>query len=81
MSQTHIEVKKNANENNVSLLRRFSRRMIESGTVQKVKKGRYNERATSKLSLKTIALRKIGRRAEVEKLKKLGKFIERGRGK
>ncbi|MFA5933657.1 MAG: hypothetical protein WC795_00325 [Candidatus Paceibacterota bacterium] len=74
MSTTIIEVKKNANENNASLLRRFSRKMIESGTVRHVKANRYNQRPKSKLSLKTVALKKMARRKEVEKLKKLGKM-------
>ncbi len=77
MSNTVIEVKKNANENNTSLLRRFTRRIQESSIIQKVKSQRYNERPPSKLSAKNSALKRMTKRKEIEKLRKLGKMIER----
>lgn len=77
MSKVIVEVKKGQNESNATLLRRFSRRMMDTGTVQKVKSKRYNQRATSKRSQKEVTLRRIVRRAEIEKLKKLGKIKER----
>lgn len=77
MAKTVIEVKKNSNENNASLLRRFSRKVMDAGIIHTVKGKRYSERETSKLSLKVVALRRISRRKEVEKLKKLGKMKER----
>ena len=52
MANTVIEVQKNPNENNASILRRFSRRVQESSIIQKVKKNRYNERKESKLKVK-----------------------------
>ncbi|MEI7810127.1 MAG: hypothetical protein WCI41_01040 [bacterium] len=73
MVKTVIEVKKNPNENNASVLRRFSRRIQESGIIQKVKGSRYNERKESKLKVKKSALKRMGRRKEIEKLRKLGK--------
>jgi ribosomal protein S21 len=42
MAKTVIEVRKNPNENNSSVLRRFSRRIQESGIIRKVKSSRYN---------------------------------------
>ena len=77
MSKTVIEIKKNSNENNASLLRRISRKVMDSGIIMTVKKNRYNERETSKLSLKVTKLRRLTRHKEVEKLKKLGKMKER----
>ena len=74
MTTINVEVKKNPNENATSLIRRFSRKIQESGIIMKVKGNRYNERDTSKLSLKVIALRRLARRKEVEHLKKLGKM-------
>jgi len=79
MSKTVIEVEKNPNENNTSILRRFSRRIQESGVIQKVKGGRYNLRKDSKLKTKKGALKKLIRRAEVEKLRKLGKDVRKGK--
>ncbi len=74
MAKTIIEVRKNPNENNTSVLRRFSRRIQESSIIQKVKGSRHNERKESKLKVKKSALRRIGRRKEIEKLRKLGKI-------
>lgn len=71
---TNVEITKNPNENGGSLLRRFSRKVQEAGIIPKVKGNRYAKRKTSKLSAKAGALKKINRRAEVEKLKKLGKM-------
>jgi len=73
MAKTVIEVKKNPNENNPGVLRRFSRRVQESGIIQKVKGSRYNERKESKLKVKKSALKRMIKRREIEKLRKLGK--------
>ena len=75
MANTVIEVKKNPNENNSSILRRFSRRIQESGIIRKVKGARYNVRKESKLKVKKSALKRMARRIEIEHLKKLGKMV------
>ncbi len=77
MPMINVELKKNENENAANLIRRFTRKIQESGIIMKVKGKRYSERGTSKLSQKTVALRRIARRAEVEKLRKLGKMETR----
>lgn len=77
MSKVIVEVKKGQNESNATLLRRFSRRMMDTGTIQKVKSERYNERPASKRSVKEVTLRRIARRAETAKLEKLGKIKKR----
>ena len=74
MAKTVIEVRKNPNENNASVLRRFSRRMQESNIIQKVKGSRYNERKESKLKVKKSTLKRLIKRKEREKLRKLGKI-------
>ena len=70
---TVIEVKKNTNENNMNLVRRFSRKVQESGIIQKVKSKRYSERAESKVKIKSATLKRIARRKAQQKLFKLGK--------
>ena len=74
MAKTIIEVRKNPNENNASVLRRFSRRIQESSIIQKVKNSRYNERKESKLKIKKSALKRMNKRKETNKLRKLGKI-------
>lgn len=78
-SKTTIEVKKASNESNMTLIRRFSRRVQESGIIQTVKGNRYHDREPSKLDRKTSALKRINRYKEIEKLKKLGKWQDRTR--
>ena len=74
MSTTNVELKRNANENGLSLVRRFSRKMQEAGIIPKVKGNRYASRKTSKLAQKNMRIKSLVRRAEVERLKKLGKM-------
>ncbi len=70
---TVIEVKKNTNESNMNLIRRFSRKVQETGIIQKVKGKRYNERPLSKLKTKQGTLKRLARRKIKEKLIKMGK--------
>jgi ribosomal protein S21 len=74
MAKTIIEVKKNPNENNASVLRRFSRKIQESNIIRKVKSSRYNERKESKLKIKKSALKRMVKRKANDKLRKLGKI-------
>jgi ribosomal protein S21 len=79
---TVVEVKKNVNENNMNLLRRFGRKVIEAGIIRKVKSKRYNERALSKVKTKLATLKRINRKKAQAKLEKLGKAtkeVTRGR--
>lgn len=70
---TVIEVNKNANESNMNLIRRFTRKVQESGIIQKVKSKRYNKRAESKVKVKLGALKRLANKKNQEKLFKLGK--------
>ncbi len=76
-----VEVQKNSNENNTNLMRRFSRKVQETGIIQKVKSKRYNTRPPSKLAIKEGALKRMARRKEYNKLFKLGKVIVRKKGR
>ena len=74
MMKVVVEIQKNPNENNTSVLRRFSRRMQESSIIQTVKGNRYNKRQESKLTVKKSALKRLEKRKQIEKLRKLGKI-------
>ncbi len=74
MTITVVEVKKNANESNMNLIRRFSRKVQESNIIQRVKGNRYSERPLSKLKTKAATLKRLTRRKEQERLVKLGKI-------
>lgn len=74
---TVVEVKKNTNESNMNLIRRFSRKVMDAGVIQKVRSKRYNERSLSKLKVKAGTLKRLAKRKENERLFKLGKIIEK----
>lgn len=75
MSTTYqVEVTKAGTESGASLLRRFQRKVQDSAIVPKVRAKRYNERAKSKLATKVNTLKRLTKRVEIEKLKKLGKI-------
>lgn len=71
---TNVAVDKNASENNVSLIRRFTKRVQESGIVKRVRGIRYSDRVRSHYVSKKKTLEVIKRRAERERLLKLGKI-------
>ena len=74
MSTINVEIKRNGTENALGVIRRFSRKMQESGIIPKVKGERYAVRPMSKLAEKNMKIRRLARRVEVERLKKLGKM-------
>ena len=76
-SMINAEVKKNGSENNLSLLRRFSRKVVGSGAINKAKEKRYRKRLKSKFVKKKETLALIAKRAKINKLIKLGKLQER----
>jgi len=70
----NVQVEKGANENSLSILRRFTKRVQGSGVLSRVRSLRYASRNQSPLSVKKHAMDKLGKRAEVELAMKLGKF-------
>lgn len=69
-----IEVKKKDGESPLSVLRRFTKKMQQSGNLSVVRGLRFNKRSESKLIKKRRALKKIIRRKEYEHLKRIGKI-------
>ena len=77
---TNVEVEKNNNESSANVIRRFTKRVQGAGIVPKVRGGRYFSRIKSRNVQRTAKLKKLEKRAEYEKLVKLGKVQEfRGR--
>jgi ribosomal protein S21 len=81
MSNVNVEVKKNQNENVLSLVRRFQKRVQESGVLPRVRGIRYNDRPLSVLKTKRAKLKKLGNIEKYEVAKKMGKVIERKKGR
>ena len=69
----NVEITRNANENNISALRRFSRKVQGSGVIPRMRSKRYSGRVQSAYKQKKLALKRIGKRAAFAELVKLGK--------
>jgi hypothetical protein len=69
-----LEIKKQERETSQSLVRRFSRRMKQSGILISARKNRFFERDKSQQMKKRSALRREELTKEYEKLEKMGKL-------
>ncbi len=66
-----ISIKKKEKENSANLLRRFTKKVRQSGILMSARKNRFNQRAKNKRSVRMSALRRNylkGLRAEMTKL-------------
>lgn len=70
----HVEVTKNSNESNASLIRRFTKRVQGAGAVSRVRGLRYHTRPTTKFGRKKSALRRLEKRAVYQELDKMGRL-------
>lgn len=70
------EVKRKKGETFESLLRRFSKRMIQSGKILQAKKIRFLTKGANKNLNKKLALRRLKIKTQKDYLKKIGKLIE-----
>lgn len=71
-----IEVKKKDRETSESLIRRFSRRVHQSGVLLSARKGRFYAKPKSRRQVRESAQYRAKVRKEADKLKKIGKFDE-----
>lgn len=69
-----VEVKRKDNESFESLLRRFNRKIQQSGVLIRARRIRFFSPAKSKNILREDALRRAANREKREELKKLGKL-------
>jgi len=74
---TNVEVEKNSGENNVSLIRRFTRKVQSAGVLSKARSNRYSTRVMSDYTKKKKALKSISRRKQIHRLIKLGKLPDK----
>ncbi|MFH1461165.1 MAG: hypothetical protein ABIF84_01975 [Patescibacteria group bacterium] len=74
-----IEVKKKTGETTRSLLRRFTRRIQQSGVLIRAHRARFREKEKSKRERRISAVRRVGINQEKEKLRKLGLLEEEPR--
>ena len=67
---TNVDIKKTKNDNNLGLLRKFSRKVKISGVLQKKRSLRYFDRNDSDFKKKANALNKIEKRKNTNIKKK-----------
>ncbi len=70
----NLEVKKKDNENNVGLIRRFTKKVQNSGIVPRVRSLRYATRAESKFRRKKKTIKALRYSENMEEQIKLGKI-------
>lgn len=76
----NAEVIKTNNENNLNLIRRFTKRVQGSGVLPRVRSIRYSTRKLSSYVKQKKTLKVLKRREEVAELIKLGKMAEYTKG-
>jgi hypothetical protein len=69
----NVEVTKNAGENAMGVIRRFTRKVKSSGVIPRVRSLRSSTRVQSKYKIKMRTLTLIKRREDMAELVKLGK--------
>ena len=69
-----IEVKRTASESNANLLRRFTKRVQTSGVLRRARSLKFSQRNKSELKSKQEALKRIKKRTDTDRLRKLGKI-------
>jgi len=69
-----IQVKRGEGESVLSLIKRFAKKVKESGNLKLAKERMFKSRPKSDLKKKLEALKREEKRKEIERLKKLGKI-------
>ena len=70
------EVKRKDNESFESLIRRFTKKTLQSGKLLQARKIRFFKKKGNSLKLKSKALRSLKIEKKIDYLKKIGKFEE-----
>ncbi len=73
----NIEIEKNNNESNASMLRRFTKKVQGSGVLPRVRSIRYAKRKLSPYKVKVQRLNSISKKTEIEELIRMGKMADR----
>lgn len=74
-----VEVKRRERETTGAMLRRFTRRVQQSGVLLNARKKRFHKEKPTKRVVRDSALRRLGMKKERAKLEKLGKLKDEKR--
>lgn len=70
----NVEVAKSGNDNNLGLIRKFTKRVQGSGILSRLRGKRYSVRKLSEYVKKKKTLKKIATREKIRELIKMGKM-------
>jgi len=73
----NLEIEKNSNESNASMLRRFTKKVQGSGVLPRIRSIRYSKRKLSPYKVKMQRLSSISKKTEIEELIRMGKMADR----
>ena len=71
---TNVEVTKGGNDNNLGLIRKFTKRVQGSGILSRLRGRRYSQRKLSEYVKKKKTLKRLTERAKIQELIKMGKM-------
>jgi len=71
---TNVEVTKSGNDNNLGLIRKFTKRVQGSGILSRLRGRRYSARKLSEYVKKKKTLKKIEKKSKIRELIKMGKM-------
>jgi ribosomal protein S21 len=77
----NVQVERNQNENSLSLLRRFTKRVQGSGVLPRIRGIRYSSRNISEAVKHKKTMKKLSQKAYIMNLIKLGKITENSNGR
>lgn len=70
----NVEVVKNGNDNNLSLIRKFTKRVQNSGVLPRLRGRRYSQRQLSEYVKKKKTLKRLTEKKRIQELIKMGKM-------
>ncbi|HEY4515690.1 MAG TPA: 30S ribosomal protein S21 [Candidatus Paceibacterota bacterium] len=74
---TNVEIVKSGLENNLSIIRKFTKKVQGSGVLSRLRSIRYSQRTLSDYVKKKKALKRIKRREVVREAIKMGKMPDK----
>jgi len=73
----NVEIIKGEKDNNLGVIRKFTKRVRGSGILNRLRSRRYSARKISEYVKKKNTLKKIARRTKVQNLIKMGKMVDK----
>ena len=73
----NVEIVKSEKDNNLSVIRKFTKRVRGSGILVRLRSRRYSSRKISDYVKKKMTLKKLSQKAKIQELIKMGKMADK----